>query len=155
MGTTFGPWLFTHREAVIKPKIDAFISHLRTVPGTNKIGALGFCFGGRYTILAAHNEVDAAVAMHPSLVSVPSDLEPVTRPLSIGFGEKDSLIDEKTRGGILDVLAQKTHIPHEIRIYEDQVHGFAVRGDFSSDKDKKSMDEATQQGIDWFKKYLI
>jgi len=42
----------------------------------------------------------------------------------------------------------------EIRIYEDQVHGFALRGDFSSEKDKKAMDEATQQIIGFFKQYL-
>ena len=42
----------------------------------------------------------------------------------------------------------------EVRIYEDQVHGFALRGDWSSEKDRKAMDEATQQGINWFKKHL-
>ena len=40
------------------------------------------------------------------------------------------------------------------QIYEDQVHGFTLRGDWSSDKDKKSMDEAEEQGISWFKEYL-
>ena len=34
------------------------------------------------------------------------------------------------------------------------MHGFALRSDWSSDKDKKSMDEAAQQGIAWFSKYL-
>jgi len=34
------------------------------------------------------------------------------------------------------------------------VHGFALRGDWSSEKDKKAMDEAEKQGIEWFKKYL-
>ncbi len=40
------------------------------------------------------------------------------------------------------------------KIYEDQIHGFALRGDWSSDKDKKAMDDAEQQGIAWFKKHL-
>jgi len=154
VATTLGPWLVTHREAVTKPKIDGFINHLRTTPGTNKIGALGFCWGGRYAVLAAHGEVDAAVALHPSLVAVPGDFDPITKPISIGLGDKDSLVDHKTMGGIQDTLAKKTDVPHEIRIYEDQVHGFALRGDFSSEKDKKSMDEATQQGIEWFNEYL-
>lgn len=57
-------------------------------------------------------------------------------------------------GQIQDVLAKKTDVPHEIRIYEDQVHGFALRSDWSSEKDKKAMDDAERQGIEWFRKYL-
>lgn len=30
----------------------------------------------------------------------------------------------------------------------------ALRSDWSSEKDKKAMDEAAQQGIEWFSKYL-
>lgn len=133
------------------------------VPGTNKIGAVGFCWGGRYAILQADGKteaegsvggVDAAFAAHPSLMAVPGDFDPVIKPLSLAFGTKDSLVDEKTRGQIIDVLSKKTEVDHEIRIYEDQVHGFALRSDWSSDKDKKAMDEVTRQGIEWMSKYL-
>ena len=34
------------------------------------------------------------------------------------------------------------------------VFSFALRGDWSSEKDRKAMDEAEKQGIEWFKKYL-
>lgn len=30
----------------------------------------------------------------------------------------------------------------------------ALRSDWSSEKDKEAMDEAAQQGIEWFSKYL-
>jgi len=40
------------------------------------------------------------------------------------------------------------------QIYEDQVHGFALRSDWSSEKDKEAMDDAEKQGIEWFSKYL-
>lgn len=36
----------------------------------------------------------------------------------------------------------------------DQIHGWALRSDWSSEKDKKAMDHATKQGINFFKKYL-
>jgi dienelactone hydrolase len=154
VGTTLPPWLLKHREAVSKPLISSFISAIRATPGTGKVGAIGFCWGGRYAILAAHGEVDAAYACHPSLISVPGDFEDVSKPLSLAVGEKDSLLDKDSVGKIQDVLAKKTDLPHELRIYEDQVHGFSLRGDWSSDKDKKSMDEAEKQGIEWFNKYL-
>ena len=110
--------------------------------------------GGRYAILAAHGEVDAAYACHPSLVAVPGDFDPVTKPLSLAVGDADSLLDNKTVGQIQDLMAKKTELPHELRIYEDQIHGFALRSDWSSEKDRKSMDNAEKQGVDWFNKYL-
>lgn len=158
VGTTLGPWLLKHREAVAKPLIDNFISTIRKTPGVDKLGVIGFCWGGRYAILAAGTKgpqgVDAAYACHPSLVAIPGDFDPIQAPISFALGDKDSLLGEKEIGQIQDVMGKKTEVPHEIRIYEDQVHGFALRGDWKSDKDKKSMDEATKQGVEWFNKYL-
>ncbi len=45
-------------------------------------------------------------------------------------------------------------VPHGVQIYEGQIHGFALRSDWSSEKDKKAMDDAEKQGIDWFNTYL-
>ena len=165
VATILPPWLLKHREGVSKPLIDGFINTVRMIPGTDKIGAIGFCWGGRYAILEAHGPtknaegatiggVDAAYTCHPSLVSIPADFDPITKPLSLALGTKDSLLDQKSIGQIQDVMAKKTDVPHEIRIYEDQVHGFALRSDWSSDKDKKAMDDACEQGIKWFSKYL-
>ncbi|MCJ1485296.1 hypothetical protein MMC06_005470 [Schaereria dolodes] len=162
---TLGPWLLKHREAVAKPLIDGFVNAVRMIPGTNKIGAIGFCWGGRYAILQAHGQskdesgssiggVDAAFACHPSMVAIPGDFDPVTKPLSLALGTKDSLLDNASVGKIQDLMAKKTDVPHELRLYEDQVHGFALRSDWSSEKDKKAMDEAEEQGISWFKTYL-
>ena len=154
--TTLGPWLLTHREAVVRPLIDAFFNQLRITPGTNKVGAIGFCWGGRYAILQAHegSNADAAFAAHPSLVAVPGDFESVSKPLSLALGTKDSLLDEKSRSGIQEILSAKKDVPTEVRIYEDQIHGFALRGDWSSEKDKAAMDEAEKQAIAWLQKFL-
>ncbi len=122
---TLGPWLVKHREAVSRPLIDGFVNTVRQIPGTNKVGAIGFCWGGRYAILQAHGPskdgesvggVDAAYACHPSLVSIPADFDPVTKPLSLALGTKDSLLDVASIGKIQDTLATKTEIPHEIRV---------------------------------------
>ena len=53
---TLGPWLAKHREGVSRPLIDGFVNAVRMTPGTNKIGAVGFCWGGRYAILQAHGQ---------------------------------------------------------------------------------------------------
>ncbi|KAF2090640.1 dienelactone hydrolase family protein-like protein [Saccharata proteae CBS 121410] len=159
VGATLGPWLVRHREGVSKPLMDGFINTIRTTAGTDKVGAIGFCWGGRYAILATHEAgpgkgVDAAYACHPSLVAIPADFDPVARPLSLALGDKDGLLGEKEIGAIQEVMGKKTGVPHEIRVYEGQVHGFALRGDWSGERDKKAMDDAEAQGIEWFKKYL-
>ena len=107
--------------------IDGFINTIRMLPGTNKIGCVGFCWGGRYAILQAHGQektgegssiggVDAAVAYHPAMVEIPGDLEPVKMPLSLAVGDRDSLLDMKSVGKIQDLLAGKTEVPHELRV---------------------------------------
>lgn len=73
--------------------------------------------------------------------------------MSVAVGEKDSLLDLKSVEQIRDAL-NKTGVPTEVKIYDDQVHGFALRSDWSSDKDKQAMNDAEKQGIEWFKKYL-
>lgn len=152
--TRLYPWVARHTEAVTLPIVQHAVDEVRKIPGTGKLGAVGFCFGGRYAILMAHGKVDAAYACHPSLVAVPGDFEAVTKPLSIAVGTKDSLLDDASNDKIKEVLDKKTDVTTEVVKYQDQVHGFSLRGDWSSDKDKKAMDDALQQGINWFKTSL-
>jgi dienelactone hydrolase len=159
IGLTLGPWLIRHREGVTRPLVDAFIQAVHDIPETGKLGVVGFCWGGRYAILAAQASdagkgVDAAYACHPSLFALPGDFDPVKKPLSLAFGAKDSLIGQKEVESIRSLLAKKKDVPTEIKIYEDQIHGFSLRGDWSSEVDKKAMDDAVGQGVEWFGKYL-
>ena len=104
----FIPWLFRVRASVVKPRIFNFIKALRTSPppfSTNnlKIGAAGFCWGGKYAVLLAadtpssrvarHSSqkttgieplIDCAFTAHPSFVNVHPDIDAVTLPLSVG-----------------------------------------------------------------------
>lgn len=48
--------------------------------------------------------VDVAVACGPSRVSIPDDLEPVTKTLSIALGSKDNLVNVSSAGKIKDIL---------------------------------------------------
>jgi dienelactone hydrolase len=164
IGTTLMPWLAKRPDAVVQPMIDGFVNSVRQISGTQKVGAIGFCWGGRYAILQAYGKdqtpgdaagggVDAAYACHPSLMTIPAEFDPVSVPLSLALGDHDSLLDEKSVDQIREVL-QKKSTPSEVQVYEDQVHGFTLRSDWSSEKDKKAMDEAEKQGVEWFHKYL-
>ena len=56
------------------------------------------------------------LACHPSLIAIPQDFDPITRPLSLALGTKDSLLDVTSIGKIQDVLATKTDVPHQIQV---------------------------------------
>ena len=170
VGATLGPFLIKHREAVARPIIEGFIEKVREIPGTKKVGAIGFCWGGRYAILAAQKPfsgtpgkgIDAPFAAHPSLVSIPADFDPVAVPLGLALGEKDSLLGETEQGQILRLMAAKKKGEGEGEpldgaeciIYPDQIHGFSLRGDWADEKSKAAIDQVTKQGVEWFKKYL-
>lgn len=151
-GASLGTWLPKHTEGTTLPIVEKAVEAIKAIPGTEKVGTIGFCFGGRYSILMAHGKVDAAYACHPSLVAIPGDFDPVTKPLSIAVGTKDSLLDDKSNDQIKEILDKKQNT--EVVKYQDQIHGFSLRGDWSSDKDKKAMDDALKQGVNWFKQYL-
>ena len=147
IGATMGPWLVKHREAVSLPLIQKFVKHLRSDPAHKKIGAVGFCWGGRYAILLTHEGadpyVDAAVALHPSFLSIPDEIEKIAKPVSIQVGDSDDIMKmpdvEKTK----EIFQKKPQC--EIEVHEDQVHGFSVRADLSKDKDRKAKERATER----------
>ncbi|KAJ6262485.1 hypothetical protein Dda_3295 [Drechslerella dactyloides] len=169
MMATMGPKGIKHREAVSKPKIDAFIAEIRKDPAVAKLGIVGTCWGGRHAILQARKDtgVDAVAALQPSYTAT-ADWEPVSVPVYLAFGENDTIVPVSSPGGalsslptsslpandIISVLEKKTELDKEIRIFPKQVHGFTHRGDYSSDKDRLAMDEAAQAVVDWFRKYL-
>ncbi|KAK6354271.1 hypothetical protein TWF730_008684 [Orbilia blumenaviensis] len=177
--TKMGPKGFKHREAVTKPKIDHFIATLRQDPEISKLGIIGTCWGGRHAILQARMDtgISAVAALQPSFTAA-ADWDPLCVPTYLAFGSKDTIVPvSRTTAtsmftgneagnigptsmlslsvdGIIEAFGPKLNIPKEIRVFENQVHGFTHRGDWSSDDDRKAMDEAAEEVIAWFQKYL-
>jgi len=154
---SLGPWLVRQREAVIKPLLESFVTELRKDAAIKKVGATGYCWGGRYSILLTHNLVDAAVACHPSFLGVPADLEGIKAPVSIAVGDKDGMYSdadqEATKKFFAEQLTPKG-IDTDFQLYVDQVHGFAVRGDINVEAEKAAKEKVTSQTVEWFKKHL-
>ena len=144
---SLGPWLGKHNVETTYPLIQNFLSNLRADGEHKKIGAVGFCWGGKFAVLLTHQDanptVDAAVAFHPSLLNLPDDIEKIARPTAIGVGDADFLIPMSDVEKIQDIFKGKEGC--EVDIYPDQVHGFAVRGDLTVDSDKQAAAKAAER----------
>lgn len=74
--------LFLYRNTASKtmPTVTQFFASLRCTPETKylRIGAAGYCWGGKHTVLLTHGPnplIDAGFTAHPSNLSVPGDIE--------------------------------------------------------------------------------
>lgn len=174
------PWLFNTRRSVCKPRILNFFQALRTSPPpfpttSLKIGAAGFCWGGYYTVQLAQDTpstrvkrhedqttsqnaldplIDCGFTAHPSFLSVPEDLEKVKLPLSVAIGDEDMAMKKEHIGVMKEVLEVKNRGDHEVVILPGAKHGFAVRTDPTDELQNKYAEQAEEQAISWFSKWL-
>jgi carboxymethylenebutenolidase len=112
--------------------------YLRALPSSNgKVGVIGYCSGGRQSVLAACNlELDAAVDCYGAFVvgtppegfplkvtNLVQQLPNLSSPLLGLFGKEDShpspeQVDE------LDEILTRLDKPHEFHRYDDAGHAF-------------------------------
>lgn len=158
------PWVFFTRQAVTKPRVYDFFRALRAET-TLSIGAAGFCWGGfNVTTMAygpEHSDaktsdgkalIDAAFTAHPSLLTIPTHIEPIRLPYSVAHGTKDMNIGEADAAKFKQALQGKKDV--EFVEYEGAKHGFAVRGNPDDEVEKRQGMEAEAQALRWFEKHL-
>lgn len=112
------------------------VSYLRGLPPSNgRVGVIGFCSGGRQTVLAAcHLDVDAAVDCYGAFVTgtppegsgrrnLVDQLPNLRAPLLGLFGTQDAhpSPDEVAE---LDEILTRHGKPHEFHSYDDAAHAF-------------------------------
>jgi dienelactone hydrolase len=169
----FVMWLTRHKDGPTNKICMDFLESLRrdTYGSGKKIGMVGFCWGGRYAIRATREQnmididgkkvplVDAVVALHPSNLALPGDVEKPVVPLSVGWGVEDegvSFAQKAQVEGIHDKATKEgTTLPEiEHKAYTPGRHGFAVRGNPEDPKERKCLEDSMTQGLDWFKKWI-
>jgi carboxymethylenebutenolidase len=114
------------------------VAFLRGLDGANgKVGVIGYCSGGRQTVLAAcHLDVDAAVdcygafvtgtppADHPlSVTNLVEQLPDLRAPLLGLFGVEDKTPSPAHVAELEEILTRLGKA-HELRSYDDAGHGF-------------------------------
>lgn len=133
--------------------LNASVSYLQGRPGVrrDRIGVMGFCFGGGMTwrLATANAELRAAVPYYgpnPPLEDVPKIRAAV---LAI-YGERDSRIN----AGIPAVkeAMQKAGIVHDIVVYPNADHAFF--NDTGTRYSEQAAKVAWQRTLQWFERHL-
>ena len=134
--------------------LNAGITLLSTQPGikSKKVGVVGFCFGGGYTLrLAAANPNVGAAVCYYGVTPQPASLMAATNAAVLGqYGGADARVN-----GAIPALeealtgAGKTFEKH---IYDGAGHAF--NNDTGQRYDEKTAVEAWSRTLAWFVKYL-
>nr|ASN74467.1 dienelactone hydrolase [Glaciozyma antarctica] len=149
-------WLGKHPQSVTRPYLDALIAGLKE-QGVKEFAATGYCYGGRYVFdLALDHIIKVAIVSHPSLLSVPEDLEKLksvgtipflwnTCETDFAFGPEKQEIADKVFAD--DKNYKRTFAP-------GCDHGFAVRGDLSVPAIKAGKEVAFEESVKWLQKHF-
>lgn len=171
----FQGWLSKHpRERVMADAL-AVIEEAReklSPEGSSKplpVSAVGFCWGGLYaTLLAGKRESDgkdsenasaaavaSAVLLHPSLLTL-DEFKSVEAPMLVLFTGEDAQVPDKFRAEITQVLDEKKRSAKtdtSYHYYEEQRHGFSLRGDDTDAKIAKAATDALERTAAWIKEH--
>jgi carboxymethylenebutenolidase len=163
------PVMFGKRDAEAVQDLEASAAHLRALPGANsKIGAIGFCSGGRQTLLFAcsSNKVDAAVDcwggfIHratPDAETTPARPTPildlvgkVACPLFGVFGEED----QNPSVGQSEELGKRGQAAGKdvtIKVYKNAGHAFLA--DYRPSYREGPATELWRDAVAFFDKHL-
>jgi len=150
-------WFPRHTQAITRPTLDKVIAGLKE-RGITEFGAIGFCFGARYTFdLAFDGVIKAGVVAHPSMLT-DEDFEKYAKtnvPLLINSCEFDDMFPPATQAKADEVLGDGKFAPGYLRTHwEGCSHGFAVRGDVSNPKVKAGREGVFKATVEWLIKYL-
>jgi len=144
-----------HLPPTVDPIIDACLVEMRTKYNCKKIGAVGYCFGGKYVIRHLRpdaGKIDVGYTAHPSFVDA-DELKAIKGPLAISAAETDAIFPTPKRHESEEILLG-LGLPYQINLYSGVVHGFAVRGDPKDRVALYAKENAFLQAIQWFEEYL-
>ncbi|KAF8272180.1 Alpha/Beta hydrolase protein [Lactarius quietus] len=188
------PRLFANRPSVVDPRVHAvrsltwehptpinvpliaqFINKVKSEKGYERIGAVGYCFGGAIAgRLGSTDLVNTIVVAHP-INLIPAQIRAIKVPTSwvlaeddMGFKEKDvktarSIFTKqevrsdhvdyefKIWSGKSSFLAHQSS-PHTIRLCIGTAHGFAMRPNLEVPEVKAGYEGGLEQTVAWFKK---
>lgn len=129
----------------------AVIDYLRG-QGTSKVGAVGFCLGGRMAyMMAARTDVDASVGYYGVMIDQMLDeSKAIANPLMLHIPTADHFVGPEAQAAIHEGLGN--HDKVTLHDYSGLDHGFAAAG--GSRRDETGAALADERTADFFAAHL-
>ncbi|GJN14281.1 hypothetical protein PR202_gb01083 [Eleusine coracana subsp. coracana] len=141
-------WIKSHTPAKGFEEAKPIIAALKE-KGMSKVGA-----AAKVVVeLAKAHEIQAAVLLHPSVVTV-DDVKEVKCPISILGAEIDKISPPELVRQFEQVLSANSGVDHFVKIFPGVSHGWSVRYSHDDASAVKSAEEALADMMDWFNKNL-
>ncbi|KAH9480067.1 Protein AIM2 [Psilocybe cubensis] len=136
-----------------------FIHLLKEKKGYEKIGTVGYCFGGATCVrIGGSGLVDSVVVAHPGPFSI-SQVRAIKVPTAWVCAEDDMTFSKSFRSECEAHLAgrkgKENFVEYEFKEYKGTTHGFASRPNLAIPEIREAHQAALDQTIEWFKKTLI
>ncbi|KAJ6024085.1 hypothetical protein N7540_004882 [Penicillium herquei] len=142
-----------HLPETVDPIVERCVSEMLTKYRCKKIGAVGYCFGGKYVVRhLVPGRVDVGFTAHPSHIDE-SELKDIQGPLAIAAAEHDKIFPAEKRHATEEIL-RETGLPYQVNLYSGVSHGFGVRGDPTKREVQFAMRSAFFQAVEWFNHYM-
>jgi carboxymethylenebutenolidase len=109
--------------------IQATITAARGLPqSTGKVGAVGYCLGGRLAYLAAtRTDVDASVGYYGvTIENYLGEAGKIAKPLMLHIAEEDQFVPKAAQAQVIDALSKLSHV--KLFTYPGRDHAFARPG---------------------------
>ncbi|XP_043722474.1 endo-1,3;1,4-beta-D-glucanase-like [Telopea speciosissima] len=122
--------------------------------GITTTGVGGVCSGGKVAVeLAKSDYIQCAVLLHPSFVTV-DDIKEVKVPIAILGAEIDETTPPVLVKQFEQILSFKPEVDAYVKIFPGVAHGWTVRYNDEDEEAMKAAEEAHQNMLDWFTKYV-
>jgi dienelactone hydrolase len=153
-------WMARHSREVREPEIVAFARALRASGEFDKIGAIGFCFGGWAVFRLGAQEfvqegrglVDCISTGHPTWLSE-KDVEEVAVPAQLLAPEHDIMYSDEMKLFTFSTL-QRKGVPFDYQHLPGVVHGCLTRGDANQKGEREAMIRGKDAAVAWFRQWL-
>ncbi|KAI5366263.1 Putative dienelactone hydrolase, alpha/Beta hydrolase [Septoria linicola] len=153
-GFNMTAWRARHPQAQVEEIIASAINSTRNELGATKLGAVGYCFGGKYVarFLAEGKGLDAGFTAHPSN-TLANEWESIAAPISIAFGELDASSTPENRTNIETIFSEGNKT-FQTALYAQAEHGFAVRTNLTDKRKAFAQESAYLQAVRWFDQWV-
>lgn len=132
--------------------IEATIRHARGPLGCAKVGAVGYCLGGRLAFMtAARTDADASVGYYAvGIDQLLREKHAIANPLMLHIPTADGFVDAATQAAMHEGLDDHPRVT--LHDYEGLDHGFAT--EFGKRRDEEGAQLADRRTAEFFARHL-